>query len=109
MRLARTILFTRNMEAMGEFYGRVLGLKQIGAEKRWLEFDAGGTTVALHAGTASPGRRGPKLVFHAKDVAAMRAVLIARGARFGKVCRGETVSFCDGRDPDGNPISLSDR
>jgi hypothetical protein len=48
-------------------------------------------------------------VFHAKDVAALRETLVARGARFGKVRQGEMFCLCDGKDPDGNPIQLSDR
>jgi len=48
-------------------------------------------------------------VFHAKDVAAMREKLVARGARFGKVRQGKTFCLCDGKDPDGNPIQLSNR
>ena len=35
MKLARVILFTGQMEAMSEFYGKVLGLKQVTQEKGW--------------------------------------------------------------------------
>jgi hypothetical protein len=55
-----------------------------------------------------PGRKGPKIVFHADDVAALRETLVGRGARFGKVRQGE-FCLCDGKDPDGNPIQLSNR
>lgn len=109
MKFARVILFTAQMEAMSRFYGEVLGLKAISQEKGWREFAAGGTTIALHAGPPSPGRKGPKIVFRAKDVAALREKLVARGARFGKVHQGDIFCLCDGKDPDGNPIQLSDR
>lgn len=109
MKMARVILFTAQMEAMSKFYGEVLGLEQVSSEKGWREFDAGGPSIALHSGPSSPGRKGPKIVFYAKDVAAMRATLISRGAKFGKVRQGEQVCLCDGKDPDGNPIQLSDR
>jgi catechol-2,3-dioxygenase len=108
MQLARVILFTGQMEMMSQFYGQVLGLKQVTEEKGWKEFDAGGARIALHSGPASPGRKGPKIVFHARDVAAVRATLVARGAKFGKVKQG-VFCLCDGKDPDGNPIQLSDR
>jgi hypothetical protein len=108
MQLARVILFTGQMEMMSQFYGQVLGLKQIAEEKGWREFAAGGARIALHSGPSSPGRKGPKIVFYARDVAALRATLVARGARFGKVKQG-VVCLCDGKDPDGNPIQLSDR
>jgi catechol 2,3-dioxygenase-like lactoylglutathione lyase family enzyme len=109
MRFARVILFTGQMDAMSRFYGEVLGLEQVSSEKGWREFDAGGTRIALHSGPSSPGRKGPKIVFHADDVGAMRETLVARGAKFGKVRQGEVFCLCDGKDPDGNPIQLSDR
>jgi catechol 2,3-dioxygenase-like lactoylglutathione lyase family enzyme len=109
MKMARVILFTAEMEAMSKFYGEVLCLPQVSKEKGWLEFDAGGARIALHSGPASPGKKGPKIVFYAEDVAALRQTLVARGARFGKARQGEILCLCDGKDPDGNPIQLSNR
>jgi catechol 2,3-dioxygenase-like lactoylglutathione lyase family enzyme len=109
MKMARVILFTSQMDKMSKFYGEILGLKQVSQEKGWLEFAAGGANLALHSGPSSPGRKGPKIVFHADDVAALREKLVARGASFGKVREGEVFCHCDGKDPDGNPIQLSNR
>lgn len=109
LKIARVILFTSRLEAMSKFYGDVLGLKLVSSEEGWREFDAGGARIALHSGPSSPGRKGPKIVFQAKDVAALRETLTARGAIFGKVRQGETFCLCDGKDPDGNPIQLSNR
>jgi catechol 2,3-dioxygenase-like lactoylglutathione lyase family enzyme len=109
LKLARVILFTAQIDEMSAFYGQVLGLKQVSEEKGWREFAAGGATIALHSGPSSPGRKGPKIVFHASDVAALREKLVARGAVFGKVRQGEVLCLCDGKDPDGNPIQLSNR
>jgi predicted enzyme related to lactoylglutathione lyase len=109
MKMARIILFTGRMDEMSKFYGEVLGLKQVTSEKGWREFAAGGATIGLHSGPSSPGRKGPKIAFFAEDVAALREKLVARGARFGKVRQGELLCLCDGKDPDGNPIQLSNR
>src|SRR5271168_4793976 len=109
MKLARVILFTAQIDAMSKFYGDVLGLKQITNEKGWREFAAGSARIALHSGPSSPGRKGPKIVFYPKDVALLRETLVARGGRFGKARKGEVFCLCDGKDPDGNPIQLSDR
>ena len=109
MKLARIILFTAQTDAMSDFYNRILGLKLISQEKGWREFAAGSASIALHSGPASPGRKGPKIVFHTADVAALRETLVARGAKFGKVRQGEVFCLCDGKDPDGNPIQLSNR
>ena len=109
MEMARVILFTGQMDDMSRFYGEVLGLNLVTNEKGWREFAAGGARIALHSGPSSPGRKGPKIVFHTKDVAGLRETLVARGARFGKVREGEMFCLCDGKDPDDNPIQLSDR
>jgi len=53
MKLARVILFTAQMEKMSEFYGKVLGLKQVTAEKGWREFAAGLTRSAFRLSTTS--------------------------------------------------------
>lgn len=108
LKMARVILFTGQMHAMSQFYGEVLGLKQVTSEPGWREFAAGGARIALHSGAASPGRKGPKIVFYVEDVAAIREKLVARGAKFGKVREGE-LCLCDGKDPDGNPVQLSNR
>lgn len=109
LKMARVILFTARMEEMSRFYGEVLGLKRVCDEPGWREFAAGGMRIALHSGPATPGRKGPKLVFHAPDVARLRRTLTARGARFGKVRHAGRFCLCDGRDPDGNPVQLSSR
>ena len=109
MKMARVILFTGQMEAMSNFYGKVLGLRQVTDEKGFREFAAGGVRIALHSGPSSPGRKGPKIAFLANDVAALREKLVARGAHFAKVRQGEIYCLCDGKDPDGNPIQLSNR
>src|SRR5579871_4134610 len=98
MKMARVILFTGKIDKMSRFYGEVLGLKQISAEKGWREFAAGGARIALHSGPSSPGRKGPKIVFHAADVGALRETLVMRGAKFGKVRQGEVLCLCDGKD-----------
>ncbi|HUD65817.1 MAG TPA: VOC family protein [Candidatus Sulfotelmatobacter sp.] len=109
MEMARVILFTGQMDDMSRFYGEVLGLNLVTNEKGWREFAAGGARIALHSGPSSPGRKGPKIGFHTKDVAGLRETLVARGPRFGKVREGEMFCLCDGKDPDGNSIQLSER
>jgi len=108
MKMARVILFTNQMEKMTAFYRDVLGLRLVTDEKGWRELDAGGVRIGLHSGPPSPGKKGPKLAFYAKDVAALREELVARGAKFGKVSSGE-FHLCNGKDPDGNPVQLTNR
>ncbi len=109
LRLSRVILFTDNMERMTAFYRDVLGFTLKDNGKRWKRFDAGTCEIALHGGKGEPGTRPPKLQFDVKDVAATREALIARGAKMGKVSSKDGLDLCGGKDPDGNPFSLSNR
>lgn len=110
LKMARIILFTPRMEEMSRFYGEVLDLETVSHEPGWREFAAGSVRIALHSGPAAPrARKGPKIVFHARDVAGLRQTLTERGARFGKVRETGRFCLCDGRDPDGNPVQLSSR
>jgi catechol 2,3-dioxygenase-like lactoylglutathione lyase family enzyme len=108
MKMARVILFTNQIEKMTLFYREVLGLEQVTNERGWREFDAGGVRIGLHSGPPSPRKKGPKIAFLAKDVGAMREALVKRGAKLGKVSTGD-FQLCNGKDPDGNPIQLSNR
>lgn len=74
--MRRVILFTRNLSEMTTFYRDLLGLRIIGEEDGWVDFEAGACGLALHAGASSVGRRTPKIVFHANEVAAARDALI---------------------------------
>jgi catechol 2,3-dioxygenase-like lactoylglutathione lyase family enzyme len=109
LRLSRVILFTANMDMMVAFYRDVLGLKLRTNDKGWKTFDAGACEIALHSSGRKPGPRSPKIQFDVKDVAATRDWLIARGAKMGKVSSTDGLDLCGGKDPDGNPFSLSNR
>ena len=107
--LRRIILFTKNMPGMVAFYRDVLGLRLRKDEPGWKEFDAGGCVIALHNGTSEVGKRPPKLGFWANDIAAARQELVGRGAKMSKLMSGGGLVRCEGKDPDGNHFSISDR
>lgn len=108
--IRRVILFTHNLADMAHFYRDILGLKVVGEEPGWLDLDGGGCRLALHEARFD-GAEGPaKIAFFAEDVAAARAELITRGATgFGEVKAFGTLRLCDGIDPDGNAVQLSNR
>jgi catechol 2,3-dioxygenase-like lactoylglutathione lyase family enzyme len=107
--MRRIVLFTRDMPGMIAFYGDVLGLPLVKDEAGWKEFDANGCTIALHNGSSQVGQRPPKIGFWAANVPAARDTLLARGAKLGKVMSGGGLTRCEGKDPDGNPYSISNR
>ncbi|WP_206244878.1 VOC family protein [Novosphingobium terrae] len=108
--LARIILFSADVQRLAQFYQDMLGLPVIRTEQGWVELNAGGCSLAIHAGASKPGNRPPKLSFYAADVAAARASLIRKGvATLGPIKSAGTFNMCDGQDPDGNPIQISSR
>jgi catechol 2,3-dioxygenase-like lactoylglutathione lyase family enzyme len=110
LEMRRVILFTPNIDAMVEFYRDVIGLELVGSEDGWCDFAAGTCNIALHRGNPSIGKRPPKLVFYASDVAGARAELVKRGAKgMGKILSTDNFDMCNGKDPDGNPFQISSR
>ena len=107
--MRRIVLFTKDMPGMIAFYRDVLGLPLVKDEPGWKELDAKGCVIALHNGSSQVGKRPPKIGFWAGDVAAAREALVARGARLGKIMSGGGLTRREGKDPDGNPFSISDR
>jgi catechol 2,3-dioxygenase-like lactoylglutathione lyase family enzyme len=107
--IRRIAIFTTNMPRMVAFYRNVIGLKQVSDEVGWKEFSAGGCNIALHNGASVVGKRAPKLVFFAKNVATTREALTERGAKFGAMKSKNGLDLCEGKDPDGNPFQISNR
>jgi catechol-2,3-dioxygenase len=118
MELARAILFVKNIDCMTAFYRDALGLRVVPetATTGWVELEAGGASLALHAIpeeiartitiTDPPKRRGEapvKLVFRTPDLEAARTVLIARG---GMVSERWSWNAYDVVDPEGNVFQI---
>src|SRR6185295_10998827 len=94
MQLHRAMIYVKDLSRMTAFYGQTLGLKRVddGRYDSWVEFDAGGARVALHAipaeiarhisisSPATPREKDPvKLFFEVKDVEGERARLASLG------------------------------
>ncbi len=113
LEVRRVIVFTTNFAGMCDFYRDVIGLEIREEEDGWADFDAGPIRLAIHAGRGGGSGgddAGPhKVTFFAADVEAVRAELIARGAKMGKLIRFDDTVICDGHDPDGNRFQVSNR
>jgi catechol 2,3-dioxygenase-like lactoylglutathione lyase family enzyme len=119
--LKRVIIFVGDVNKCADFYRKVFGFKAIKSEHpsdEWLQLETGGCLLAFHK---ARGKGGPidhptgspihphKIVFYAKDVKKLRATLIKRGAKMGKVYTFEKLAFCDGKDPEGHVFQISNR
>lgn len=118
VRLGTAIVFAKDLQLLAEFYHEALGLPLIDAPMApgWLELDAGGVRLALHAISPRVARKieithpprareeSPmKLVFEVDDLIAARRRLVQYGAT---MFEPKSASLCDGLDPEGNVFSL---
>jgi catechol 2,3-dioxygenase-like lactoylglutathione lyase family enzyme len=116
--LSTVMIFAKDLKKMADFYHDALGLPLIPGPLApgWIEFDAGGVRLALHALapraakqieiTTPPRAREEtplKLVFEVHDLAATRRRLMARGAT---MFEPRSWGACDGLDPEGNVFQL---
>jgi predicted enzyme related to lactoylglutathione lyase len=121
--LHRTILFAKDMTRMAEFYHEALGLPLVSqpTDPGWVELDAGGARLSLHAIpprvarqisiTTPPRAREEtpfKLVFEVEDVELMRRRLSTRGGTMfePRAAGSGPLGSCDGLDPEGNVFQI---
>jgi catechol 2,3-dioxygenase-like lactoylglutathione lyase family enzyme len=123
LRIARVILFVKDMQRMLAFYEGTLGLVVEPGDHDPAEFvtlRAGSCELALHliperwardihiADPPEARESTPiKITFVAADVEAARVELTAGGARMGEVRRFPPRVSCDGVDPEGNVFQIS--
>ncbi len=110
---SRIVLFVNDIARVAAFYEKTLGLQAKVCPddpKEWQEFYAGSITIALHKSDApKPRRIATKIVFHSDDVKALKREIEARGVKLGSLVQTENFAFCNGKDPEGNPFSISSR
>jgi len=106
-RLTSVIVSTRRFTEMQSYYADRVGLSTIGTPSdHWLEFDAGGASLALLR-MDDEGAQGMALRFHSDDLAADVAVLSARGVAFeGPIRDFGAGRFAEFRDPEDNLVGL---
>ena len=106
------VLYVKIIEKTADFYQRVFELKPIGQpEKGWVSLDGGGCKLALlqAAKSADHRRAAAKIVFGVRDVAKAKTILESRGLKLGPVHVSPNSTFCNGKDPEGNMLCLSNR
>jgi catechol 2,3-dioxygenase-like lactoylglutathione lyase family enzyme len=126
MRLARVIMFAKDVARLGAFYTDVVGFSVVASEhdpREWLLLDTGGAELALHRVpdpwngeieiTDPPAvRHGSphKPVFVVDDVAETREQLVARGVvalDAGPVNPTGQLVRCDFVDVEGNVFQIA--
>jgi catechol 2,3-dioxygenase-like lactoylglutathione lyase family enzyme len=124
MRLQRAMFYVKNLDRMVSFYGDTLGLKVIEETRlgNFVEFDADGTRLALHAipreiadqieisSPPTPREKSPvKLTFEVEDADSELTRLQALGVTIIERPWGTRDGACEAVDPEGNIFQLSGR
>jgi predicted enzyme related to lactoylglutathione lyase len=104
-RMGYVIAFTKNFEAMREFYSEQVGLRVRQQEPRWVAFETGGACLGL-LDMPDERKQGMVLRFETADLDAHRRAIAERGAK-----PGDPISFSGGRlidvwDPEDNLIQF---
>ncbi len=110
--LKRVIVFSKDVPKLARWYSAVFGMKVLEMDPGggWADLDGGGCRLGLHGGGCKRTEDcGHKFVFGVKDVGKARSTVVRRGAKFGKVRKFGALHLCDGKDPEGNILQLSNR
>jgi len=115
--LSYVIVYVQDTTVSLPFYRDILGMTLKSEESGWVEFETGGTTLALHV--MKPGEKHagntkgqPIIVFTVDNVHEVRAELLSRGVTFKTECEvvceaGDHVGMSTNfYDPDGNLYSI---
>jgi hypothetical protein len=106
MKLRRVIVFCIDVPGLAEWYRRVTGMRIHTLEEGWAELDGD----ALHGGgRIRTGDSAHPLVVSAIADPKTRERWVARGGKLGPVRRFGKLHLCDGKDPEGNVIQISNR
>jgi catechol 2,3-dioxygenase-like lactoylglutathione lyase family enzyme len=118
VKLHQAMIFVKRIDLMTTFYRDALGLKVLPkkSEDGFVVFDAGGTTLALHAipgpiaktieisdPPVARSDNAIKLIFEVADLAEARTHLARHGAIMSEP---RSWGGCDGIDPEGNVFMI---
>ena len=111
--ITRLILYVKEIPKVAAFYQRHFGMTELpGATAGWLELASpnGGCILSLHqAAKSQKSGAAVKITFAVQDVAAFKATHEKTGLKLGPIHDAGTHQFANGKDPNGNSISISSR
>jgi predicted enzyme related to lactoylglutathione lyase len=113
--MSEVILYVKDMQAQVEFYQNTFGLRVSYPQgvadysrARWVTFDTGGCTLALHSGGQGHAKPdAPKIVFSVENLFDSRQELIQAGIEMSDIrSKVQGIYMSDGVDPEGHSFSI---
>jgi len=113
--MMQIILFVRDMDRQVYFYRDVLGLEVVYPQapledyssEMWVEFDAGGSSLALHGGAEKQPEDSHEVIFKVDDLVHARQEILNAGIQIAEIRLLEDgAPIAEGVDPDGHRFAI---
>lgn len=113
--MMQIILFINDMDAEVHFYRDVLGLEVVYPQaaledysgEMWVEFAAGGCTLALHGGAEKPPESSHEVIFNVDNLEHARQEILKAGIQIAEIRLLEDgAPIAEGVDPDGHRFAI---
>jgi catechol 2,3-dioxygenase-like lactoylglutathione lyase family enzyme len=113
--LMQIILFVRDMDRSVHFYRDVLGLQVVYPHaplgdysgEMWVEFNAGGCSLALHGGAEKQPETSHEVVFKVDHLVHARQEILNAGIQIAEIRLLEDgAPIAEGVDPDGHRFAI---
>ena len=113
--LFQIILYVKDMESEVRFYRDVIGLLVVYpqdlladfSKEMWVEFDAGGCSLALHGGVQEPPDDKHEIIFKVENLAQARMEILNAGIQIAEIRLLEDgAPIAEGYDPEGHRFAI---
>ncbi len=113
--LSQIILYVKDMDSEVRFYRDVIGLKMIYpqdeiadfSQEMWVEFDAGGCSLAMHGGAQKPPDDKHEIIFKVENLAQARMEILNAGIHIAEIRLLEDgAPIAEGCDPEGHRFAI---
>ena len=113
--MMQIILYVRDMDREVHFYRDVLGLEVVYPQaplgdfsnEMWVEFDAGGCSLALHGGAEKQPEDSHEVIFKVDDLVHARQEILNAGIQIAEIRLLEDgAPIAEGVDPDGHRFAI---
>jgi catechol 2,3-dioxygenase-like lactoylglutathione lyase family enzyme len=113
--MMQIILFVRDMAREVHFYRDVLGLEVVYPQaplgdyssEMWVEFNAGGCSLALHGGAEKQREDTHEVIFKVEDLVHARQEILNAGIQIAEIRLLEDgAPIAEGVDPDGHRFAI---
>ncbi len=106
-------IYVKNLEESKEFYEKALGLKVKVQDKKWIEFDLGGTSFSIFERSKDKGPMKPaktRIMFETEDIERTKDSLLRKNVKLiGDIKDKNYGKLLTFEDPNGHWLEIFER